>query len=1054
MQRNLSQDAWRRAAPLVFVSGSCALIYQIVWTREFRLVFGASTAASAAVVAIFIAGLGTGGLLLGRRVEKSAQPFMFYAHLELGVAALSAISPWLLAAARTVYVATGGSLALGTAGADVMRLGLATLVLGAPTFLMGGTLPAIARAVQTEADIARRGVAVVYSANTLGAVFGCLLANFALLEICGSNTTLWIACLVNALVALFARDIARRANPPEPAPIETPADATAPVRFTLMSACVVGFTFFLMELVWYRLLGPLLGGSTFTFGLILAVALAGIGVGSTLYTLLLSNRVALLSWFAITCLCEAAAIAFPFALGDRIAVWTLLLRPLGNLGFHGVVFGWALIASVVVFPGALIAGVQYPILIALLGRGQAQVARDVGRTSAANTCGAIAGAIAGGFGLLPALGALGCWRLAVMMLCVWGMIAAIVALRIEPGKLRIGWVAATSAATLLMLAAQGPTAVWRHSPIGARRTAPAYVDTLNDTRAFLSAQRRSILWQADGLESAVALDDASGLAFIVNGKSDGNARGDAPTQVMAGLLGSALQPRTRSAMIIGLGTGSTAGWLGQIPAMERVDVAEIEPAILKVAEHCAPVNERVLQNPKVHVFQGDARELLEVSRGQYDLIFSEPSNPFRAGVASLYTREFYESVASRLAPGGLFVQWLQAYEVDTSTVQTVYATLASVFPFVESWHGVSVDLLLVASKRPQIHDTNQLRARLAQQPYARAMHAAWRTEGVEGLLSHYVANSAFARAAYESAHGNLNTDDLMPVEFGFVRSLGHGAGLAADALVRTAREHAQQRPAIAGAPVDWARVEFEHQAFLLMTGTGADPSRVAPEYRERFEVLSTWNASDLPGALARFRRLDAGALARPIALERLALAEMLAYTADPEADASIAQLAREQPTEAAALHAVWLLRTGHKSAALTAFEDAMQRYRSDPWPVPATMLRAVQLLAAWGANEPSVAPKIMSMLSRPFAVYVNEQARATARLRLARTLGPAEPACIELFSEMEPNVPWTLPILQFRSACYAAHASPLRDAARNDVNAFEADAPKPFATLAHKGGIN
>jgi spermidine synthase len=1031
--------------PLVFASGFCALIYQVVWAREFRLVFGASTAASAAVVAIFIAGLGAGGLLLGRRVEKSANPLAFYAHLELAIAALSAFTPWLLSAARAVYVASGGSLALGGAGASVLRLVLATLVLGVPTFLMGGTLPAMARAVQTEEDTARRGVAAIYGVNTLGAVCGCLLANFALLEIFGSRHTLWIACLLNALVAVTARAAARRIHPPEMAAADAPVHAAAPVWFTLMSAGVVGFAFFLMELVWYRLLGPLLGGTVFTFGLILAVALAGIGVGSTLYTLLLSSRAALLSGFALTCLLEAAAIAFPYALGDRVALWALLLRPLGNLGFAGLVFGWALIAGVVILPAALVAGVQFPMLIALLGRGRAHVGRDVGAAAAANALGAIAGALAGGFGLLPALGALGCWRLAAIMLCVWGAAAAVLALRIEGRRPRFLWVGAAGAVSLLMLGTQGPTAAWRHSPIGAGRARS--VDSPNGARAFLSQNRRSIEWQAEGIESAVALDNASGLAFIVNGKTDGNARMDAPTQVMGGLLGAVLQGNARSAMVIGLGTGSTAGWLAQIPAMQRVDVAEIEPAILNVAERCAAVNERALQNPKVHVFLGDARELLAVTRMRYDVIFSEPSNPYRAGIASLYTREFYEAVSRRLRPGGLFVQWVQAYEVDTLTLRTIYATLASVFPSVESWHGVSLDLLLVASREPQRHDAEQLRARLDQDPYRRAMHAAWRTEGLEGLLSHYVANAAFAQSAYRSAAGNLNTDDLLPIEFGFVRGLGSGAGFAAESLVATARARAQQRPAIFGSAVDWARVDFEHQAFLLMTGFKPEPRRVSAEYRERLEVLTKWAASDLPEALAVHREIDPAGQTQPIALERLALAEVLAYTADPEAEARIAALAHEQPTEAAALRAVWLLRTGRAREALAAFEDALRRYRSDPWPLPGTMQRALQLLAEWGAHDAGVAPKIMSMLSRPFVVHVNALAREQARVRIARALPPTQPACLELFSEMEPHVPWTLPMLQFRAACYAAHASPLRARAQADVNLFKASAPTPFATL-------
>src|SRR6185295_13244297 len=191
--------------------------------------------------------------------------------------------------------------------------------------------------------------------------------------------------------------------------------------------------------------------------------------------------------------------------------------------------------------------------------------------------------------------------------------------------------------------------------------------------------RHGIEWEADGVESAVAVSNRAGLAFVINGKVDGHIRADAPTQVMSGMLGAILHPAPKSALVIGLGTGSSAGWLGAVPELERVDVVELEPSIERVAKDCAVVNRDVMDNPKVHVIVGDAREVLLTTRERYDLVFSEPSNPYRAGIASLFTREYYREVQARLAKGGLFLQWVQAYDVDSRTVRTIYATLASVF---------------------------------------------------------------------------------------------------------------------------------------------------------------------------------------------------------------------------------------------------------------------------------------------------------------------------------------------------------------------------------------
>jgi spermidine synthase len=1052
----LSRTTWI-AAPLVFVSGWCALIYQVVWTRELRLVFGASTAASSAVIAIFIAGLGWGGLWFGRRVERSAQPLAFYAGLELGVAALSALTPWLLHAVRWLYFASGGSLTLGSTGSTLVRLALSALVLGPPTWLMGGTLPAIARAVETEQDRARRGVALMYGLNTLGAVCGSALSTFVLLERFGSRTTLYLACGSNLLIALAARALARAEQwqklqapssplPPTTAGDSTPIAAVAPPRILFASAAVVGFAFFLMELVWYRMLAPLLGGSIFTFGLILAVALLGIGLGSAIYASAFGTRRPTLLGFAISCALEAALIALPYAIGDRFALWALLLRPLGGVGFAGLVFGWGLITLGVVFPAALVSGFQFPMLIALLGSGRKHVGRHVGAAYAANTLGAIAGALAGGFGALPALGALGCWRLAAGALALWGVGIALYAVRRKAARFASVYVFALAAATLGCFLALGPTAAWRHSPIGAGRVPNGTVDSPNAARSFLTQQRRSIKWQTDGIESALGIGVHDGIGFLVNGKSDGNARTDAPTQVMGGLLGAALLPRVKRALVIGLGTGSTAGWLGQLPEIERVDVAEIEPAIREVARRCTAVNNDVLHNPKVHILLGDARELLAVSRQRYDLIFSEPSNPYRAGVASLYTREFYQAVVQRLAPDGLFVQWLQMYDVDGQTLRTVYATLGSVFPQVESWNGMTHDLFLVAGAKPALHDAGALRARLASQPFAHALAVAWNTEGLEGFLSHFVADAAFARAAADSGSDSLNTDDRSPVEFGFARNLHGDPRALAESFFQAIRARSATRPQLRGDPqLDWARIAYEREAFALLMGEQANGANLTPEYQNRLAMLNHWQQSDFQNALTIWNQLAALSQIQPIPIERLAVSEMLAYQADPVVlEPWLKLIERDQPTQAEILRGIALLRIGRRQEAIDTLTRALIRYRSDPWPVPGQVARALTSLQLKAAEDHDLAPQWLAVLTQPFAVHVNETARESVRVNIAYALGAQDPACLAVFADMEPGIPWTETLLDFRRACYSAHQHPMREAAALDLARFRAEEPQPF----------
>ncbi|OFV91607.1 MAG: hypothetical protein A3G76_08955 [Acidobacteria bacterium RIFCSPLOWO2_12_FULL_65_11] len=318
-------------APLVFGSGFCALVFQTAWQREFRLVFGASTAASAAVIAVFMGGLGLGGWLIGPRVDRRGNPLRFYAALEAGVGLTALATPTLLQLTRRVYLSLGGTLALGEAGGTVVRLVLAGFVLLVPTFVAGGTLGAVARAVQSESDRSRRSTALLYGLNTLGAVAGCLAATFWLLERFGTRSTIWLAAVANLLVAAVA---ATMSLPPadtlehlsEESEIVEPSTASSE-RFVLTAAAVVGFAFFLMELVWYRMLGPILGGTVYTFGLVLATALAGVAAGGLLYAVVFRHRSATLTTFAVTCLIESSVIALPYVLGDQVALAANAMRP-------------------------------------------------------------------------------------------------------------------------------------------------------------------------------------------------------------------------------------------------------------------------------------------------------------------------------------------------------------------------------------------------------------------------------------------------------------------------------------------------------------------------------------------------------------------------------------------------------------------------------------------------------------------------------------------------------------------------------------------------------
>lgn len=1026
---------------LLLGSGLCSLVYQTVWLREMRGVFGSSTSATAAVIGIFMGGLGLGGFLLGRVADRSRNPLRLYSNLEIGVA-LSALATIPLGRlVEVLYFSSGGSPALGLFGATLLRLLLAILLLGVPTVLMGGTLPAAARAVVGEGDLKRRAIALLYGVNTIGAVAGTVGSTFFSLERFGNQKTLVMAALLNLLVALSARAMSRREGFEREPEVEDRADAgtsgereAAPL-FTWSAAAVAGFSFLLLELVWYRMLAPILGGSTFTFGLILVMALLGIGLGGILYALVAGNRPVTLRFFAVVCGLEALAIVVPFALGDRLAILAALTRPLDTLGFGGNIFAWSIICAIVVVPAALVSGFQFPALIALAGRGSTHVGVEVGRVYAFNTLGAIAGSLAGGFGLMPLLTAPGCWKLAG-----WMMIALCAATAVIEAKRRsvaIAGPAIAAVAAVLLLVSTGPTAAWRHAPIGAGRATLSGMSR-NDIVDWQRGLRRAIRWEVDGIESSVALDERDGFAFIVNGKSDGHSTGDAGTQIMGGLVGAMLHPKPTRSLVIGLGTGSTAGWLGKVPGMQRVDVAELEPAIRRVALDCAPVNQHVLEQKNVHVLYGDARELLLVTHDRYDVIFSEPSNPYRAGIAGLFTTEFYRAVSERLDERGIFLQWVQGYEVDGLTVETILRTLHGVFPHVQVWATNYRDILLVATREPLPVDADQLRTRVASEPYRSALRQAWKTESVEGVLAHMVADDAFVKLVAGKTSAPINTDDTNSVEFGFARSVGASHVDAIGELVGVATALGMRDELFRG-HFDPALVRRFRMTSPLLAA--ADPT----QNKDLRLAMSTYKEGKFGLTVSAWDRSGLEPLSH---YETLSLAEALAHAGDARCLSHIEKLRGFDPVDALLVEGIYRFGAGETAEAVNLLARGFELQREWPWATRNLVTRATEVaeMTIVRRGDDASVDRLAQAFSRPFALREAEELRHQFLFSASRRLERAAcgPRTVASLALVEPHTPWRHDLLKGRALCYAGIGHPLAQLAKDELERFESLEPQPF----------
>jgi spermidine synthase len=1034
------------------------------------VIFGTSTAANAAVLAIFVGGLGVGGFAIGPRADREPRPLRLYAQLEAIVALSVAATPLLLALIRYLYLATGGTTTLGSVAASIGRVLLSAIVLAIPTIAMGGTLPAAARGVTRDMDVRRQDVAALYALNTFGAVIGCVVATFWLLETFGTRSTLWLAAATNLLIAILASLLDRRSVPDaqpapgkpqrgkRPASKREPAAADAdpsppgwypaPVAFVLAASGGVGFAFFLLELVWYRLLTPLLGGTVFTFGLVLAVALAGIGLGGLFYSIFSGNKPATLSEFGSTCLLEAVVVAGTFALGDRIAVLTMVLLPLGVVGFTTQIAYWMLITGLVVLPPALIAGYQFPLLIALFGRAREAIGKQVGRAYAANTAGAILGSLAGGFGLLPWLSATGAWQLVAVVLLVFGAAAVFIDLRWVASRARrlvLPLQVVMTTAALVLVSATGPTAVWRETGIGAFRVdSKDALASSNQFRDWSNLQHRSVVWEGDGIESSVALTrPAQGYTFILNGKSDGNARGDAGNFIMLGLLGALAAPNAQQALVVGLGTGSSAGWLGQVPSIEHVDVVELEPLVVEIARACTLVNQNVLQNPKVSLMIGDARETLQTTGKRYDIIASQPSNPFRAGIASLFTLEYYRAAADRLTDDGVFVQWLQGYEIDTPALRTVYKTLGTVFPQVDTWQSDRYDLVFVASKRPHRYRAADLARHIAEEPFKSALAQTWRAVDINGLFAHYLANDSFARAVADIPGTDINTDDRNVIEFGLARTVGRQLFPVSDLRSASRAKDASRPPLEDEGAVDWPEVDTAYVSYNASQGTASDMPYVGPPYEQaRQEALVQYYQHDNAAAAIEAWQQQPEPPRDPTELAMIA--DLAASSGDAKgALPYIERLRLFEPAEADVLLATLRMVEGRLSDSASAVEAAMTRLRTDPWPLPRFQERAFQIANRLAGRDQALSRRMLEALGHPLALYMLEDYRLVTRAQMTRQ-ADFNGLCRDAVEALEPNVPWTQSFLQLRKDCFQASSDPRLAVATRDLNAYAENLWQPI----------
>lgn len=757
-----------------FFSGAAGLIYQVAWGKALGLVFGHTVYAIATVLAVFMAGLAAGSAYLGRRTQNHAEPLKLYAWIELGVAATGALSLLGLAGVRSLYFAAYPAIHEVQPLLLALRFVGAALVLFLPTFLMGGTLPILVRGVTGKSKKLGEHVSRLYWVNTLGAVVGTIFAGFILLPALGLRLTIACAVALNLLAGLAALQILRgTSNEAAETSAAEPASATestedlpqAGMLFLLIVFGFVGATAIAYEISWTRLLATILGSSTYAFTLMLATFLGGIVLGSFLFERWVARgrQVSFATISRTQTWTGLAALLFLAFFQQLPTIVPPILQATRGT-FAGLVLAQFVTSALAMLPAAVVFGFNFPAVVVFLSAKvrKAEQSATVGVAYAANTIGAIAGAIFTGFWLVPVLGS---FRVVALTAGI-NLILAI-ALELRSPKRHLNTLVVNAVLVLFVVIA-GISPVFYNRALASYST--VLYSNLRHTPLTLAenAGKFAIPFSADGLNASIAVIQAENyLGLTSNGKVDASNR-DAPTQLLAAHLGAVFGPPPRRVLIIGFGSGMTVAALAKYPDVERIDCVEIEPAVLEAAGYLETLNHGVLRDPKLHMHVDDARNFLLTSHDKFDLIISEPSNPWIAGIATLFTDEYYDAVRAHLAPDGNFVQWVQGYSLDPADLRMVLASVSRHFPETTLWHVHVVDFMVLARMDTRPLNFNRMR-QLWQNTTLREDFTALELRHPEGLLAYYSLDDAAVRKL--AARSVLNTDDRTLLEYHAPRSL-------------------------------------------------------------------------------------------------------------------------------------------------------------------------------------------------------------------------------------------------------------------------------------------
>jgi len=934
---------------LYAASGAAALVYEVTWTRLLTLQLGHTVAAASTVLAAFMGGLAVGASIAGQRTNRkqisaAASSYLrIYALLELGVAAAAIALPFALGA---TVPALAWAYADGTAPARfaVVRVAISLAFLGVPAAAMGATFPIAASWFARDAA----DTGVLYAANTAGAAAGAIAAGFFLIPAIGLRATTYVGVVLNVVAAAGAwwlstkTESGERAESAESRPGRTRGSRRSPrsprlnvdrdppsPALACAAAALSGFAALVYEVAWTRLLALVLGPTTYAFATMAAAFIGGLAIGSAIGTRIARRSASPDVWLgAMLTLSSVAAVIAAYVAATELPLVVAAQVTDPNVAFTPLLLRQAFTVGLLLLPMTLALGATFPLALAVASEDAASVAIDAARVYAANTVGAIVGALAAGFALVPRLGLEATFR-STAVVGVLGSAACFAAIiRRHPplARQKTGGpqvprassrrlIAVSASIALAAVAVIAMLPAWDRQLLasGAYKYAP-YLGSDNLETVLRAGE---LLYYKEGAAATVSVRRLTGTTSLaIDGKVDASNAGDMLTQRLLGLLPVLLHGQAQDIAVIGLGSGVTVGSALAAGTVRRADVVEISPEVVAASRFFDRESGEPLARPGVRLIVGDGRSHLLLTPQRYDVIVSEPSNPWMAGVAALFTREFFAAARARLKDGGLLCQWAHTYDISREDLQSIVRTFASVFPEGTLWMVGGGDLLLigphdgtVAARMPALDRTAR------HGPAAELLADVGIAEGTApfALMSQYVGGPReLARYADDAP---LQTDDRTALEYSAPRGI-YGRSRDDNAAAIRALG-AEPPPAIAevfarATDADWtARGQMEMKAQAFQAAYDSFLRAAALNSRNRSALSGLSDAGGGLGKLAEVRDWlkKAAANDRKNPAVRVELSRVLAVTGDAtgaaEAAGEALQVAPDDPRAAEQLASVF-----------------------------------------------------------------------------------------------------------------------------------------------------